>query len=335
MPSSDPATGEAMRRIAIRGVLFLVPVLLAWGMLEWWMTHVPDSHSIKRENLAKVEPEIDTLVLGASASFWDVAPSELDGKVYNLGNVAQTLYYDDALLTQTLPKLPQLKRVILTVTYVSLFFQLHDTDEETRQYYYWHRWHIAPPRLQDRLDPKMFSLVALRTPGFAVSSFKDAVMQRVRGGEFAAAPFDALIEANGWSPQQPGNAADLESAAVNKKLFYHHRLMHRSDEEANLAALEHIVALTQARNVELVLVVPPVYPTYAKGMKPEYWQQTQERLLELSKREGVRYFNFLEAPGLEPTDFLDADHLNVNGAVKFTRMLRTELANRQGHPPST
>ena len=72
MPSSDPATGEAMRRIAIRGVLFLVPVLLAWGMLEWWMIHIPDSHSIKRENLAKVEPEIDTLVLGASASFWDV-----------------------------------------------------------------------------------------------------------------------------------------------------------------------------------------------------------------------------------------------------------------------
>src|SRR3954451_2690375 len=197
MPSSDSSPNNSMRNIAIRGALFLVPVLLAWGVLEWWMTHVPDSHSIKRANLTKVESEIDTLVLGASASFWDIAPAQLDGKVYNLGNVAQTLYYDDALLTQTLPQLPQLKRVILSVTYVSLFFQLHDTDEETRQYYYWHRWHIPPPRLQDRFDPKMFSLVALRTPGFAVSSLKDAVMQRVHGGEFAPAPFDALIEPNG------------------------------------------------------------------------------------------------------------------------------------------
>src|SRR4051812_19171038 len=185
MPSSSSAYRDTMRLIALRGTLFLLPVLLAWGVLEWWMSNVPDSHSIKHTNLTKLEPEIDTLVLGASASFWDIAPNELDGTVYNLGNVAQTLYYDDALLRQTLPELPQLKRVFLTVTYVSFFFQLHDTDEETRQYYYWHRWHIPPPRLQDRLDPKMFSLVALRTPGFAVSSFKDAAMQRVRGGQFA------------------------------------------------------------------------------------------------------------------------------------------------------
>ena len=332
MRSSDP---DNMRRIALRGTLFLLPVLLGWGVLEGWLNHVPDSHSIKHANLLKLEPEIDTLVLGASASFWDIAPRELDGNAYNLGNVAQTLYYDDALLTKALPRLPKLKRVILSVTYVSLFFQLHDTDEETRQYYYWHRWHIPPPRVQDRLDPKLFSLVALRTPGFAASSFKDALMRRVHGGEFATAPFDSVIDAYGWSPQPAGNPKDLQVEAVNKKLFYHHRLMHLSDEDANAAALEHIISLTQSRGIELVLVVPPVYAEYAKGMKPEYWQRTQERLLELSRRQGVRYLNFLEAPDLSAEDFLDADHLNANGALEFTRMLRTELVNQQGHPPSS
>jgi hypothetical protein len=326
MPNSDFDTARrSMRTIAIRLCIFLAPFALAWGVLEWWMARVPTSHSVKRENLQRVAGETETLILGSSAAYWDIAPSLLAPHTYNLGNVAQTLYYDDHLLTKLLPELPKLKRVILTVSYVSLFFQLHGSDEAERQFYYFQEWKIPPPRLQERLDPRMWSSVVLRTPGFAAKSLATAVKQAVRGGPLQAAPVEPSIDPDGWSPQLPGDPKELGIAAVEKKLYYHHRLMHVSDEAANQAALEHIITLLRERNIELVLVTPPVSPDYAQRMKPEFWQRTEAVVGELSRRYQVRYISLLQLPQLTPTDFLDADHLNRQGATRFTGILKDEL----------
>src|SRR3954470_14793848 len=139
MPSSDGSTTTgSMRKLTIALCLFLLPLVAGWGALEWWLTRVPNVDSVKREHRQPLKSQVDTLILGASGSFWDIAPHELSGSAYNLGAAAQTLYYDDHLLTQLLPELPQLKRVILTISYVSFFFQMQDSDEEDRQFYYYH-----------------------------------------------------------------------------------------------------------------------------------------------------------------------------------------------------
>src|SRR4051794_37399693 len=90
MPSSNP-----MRATALRLCLFLLPILACWGLLEWWLARVPSSHTVKRENLERAAAAADTLILGSSGAYWDIAPPYLQGHAYNLGNVAQTLYYDD------------------------------------------------------------------------------------------------------------------------------------------------------------------------------------------------------------------------------------------------
>ncbi len=315
-----------MRSIVLRLALFLLPLLVGWAVLEVWMRQVPNSHTVKRENLERLAPEVDTLILGASSAYWDVSPELLPGSVYNLANVAQTPYYDDRLLTQWIDRLPHLRRVILSVTYISLDFQLEGTDEEARQYYYNQVWGIAPPGLLNRLDIRNWSAVALQTPATALTSLQTAAMARLHGGPFAAAPLSPAIDARGWSPQPPGNPEDLSASVIQRKLDYHHSVMHAANETPNVASLEHMLALLQARHIETILITPPVWQRYAAGMHPGQWAHTQSEIVALCDKYHARYLPFLQSPPFPASSFLDADHLNRDGATRFTRLLSAAIA---------
>ena len=320
MPSSD-----SMRGAAVRLCLFLLPVLACWGLLEWWLTRVPSSHSVKHAFLEAAAPAADTLILGSSGAYWDIAPPYLSGSAYNLGNVAQTLYYDDQLATRWLERMPKLRRVIIAVPYVSLFFQLQGTDEAERQYGYFQQWRIPPAGMREWFDLRMVSDVALRTPLFAVSSLKTAVIQYMHGAPLAGPPVDPPIRADGWSPRWPPEPSELADSVVKTKIAYHHGLMHWSDEAPNRAALEHLVGLLHGRGIEVIIVTPPVWPAYAALIRKDYWARAQADFRELEARYGVRYFNYMRDPGFTADDFLDADHLNEHGAVHFTKLLSAAI----------
>jgi len=324
MPNSD-ATAGSMRAAALRLVLFLLPLLACWGVLEWWLTRVPSSHSVKRAHLEAAAASADTLILGSSGAYWDIAPPYLKGSAYNLGNVAQTLYYDDQLATRWLDRLPHLHRVIIAIPYVSMFFQLQGTAEEERQYGYFQQWQIPPPGWRERLDLRMVSDVALRTPLFAVSSLRTAFVQHLHGAALAGPPVDPPIRADGWSPRWPPEPSELADAVVQTKIAYHHGLMHMSDEAGNRASLQHLVALLHSRGIEVIIVTPPVWPAYAALMRQDYWERARADFSDLGAKYGVRYFNYVQDPGFTAADFLDADHLNEHGAVHFTRLLSAAI----------
>ncbi|HEX3397412.1 MAG TPA: hypothetical protein VHS76_11990 [Steroidobacteraceae bacterium] len=328
MPSSDPQdAGASMKRLLAGMLLFLAPIMLAWAALEWWAARMPTSHSVKHENLQRLQADIDTLIIGSSNAYWDIAPQLLPGSAFNLANVAQTFYYDDQLLSRALPNLPKLHRVILTVGYLSLFFQLHDSDEDERQYYYFQEWHIPPPRFHEELDLRMWSRVALRTPLITVESFADG-LRRARHGAWVPSALDPPVDERGWCPRDPGDPKDLAPSVVETKLKYHQGLMHQANLQANLSYLRHMINVLNARQIELVLVTPPVWQGYASRLDPRYWNQTQTAMQELAQLPNVRYFSYLTAPQFHAEDFLDADHLNRAGAARFTGMLAHTLAAR-------
>ncbi|HEY0801771.1 MAG TPA: hypothetical protein VGD54_13065, partial [Steroidobacteraceae bacterium] len=238
---------------------------------------------------------------------------------------------DDRLLSQTLPNLPKLHRVILSVGYLSLFFQLHDSDEDERQYYYYQEWHIPPPRFHEELDMRMWSRVALRTPLIIFESLAGALRRTTHEG-LAPLALDPPVDERGWCPREPGDPQDLRPAVVETKLKYHHGLMHFSNLQANMSYLRHMIEMLNARQVELVLVTPPVWQGYASRLDPLYWNQAQAAMLELTQLPNVRYFSFLTAPQFQAEDFLDADHLNRTGAARFTTMLAIAIESGSAPP---
>ena len=119
---------------------------------------------------------------------------------------------------------------------------------------------------------------------------------------------------------------------VQTKIAYHHGLMHMSDEVANRASLEHLVSLLHSRGVEVIIVTPPVWPSYAAQIRQDYWQRAQADFRELARKYGVRYFDYMNDPRFSAADFLDADHLNEHGAVHFTQLLTAAMGRPLAQP---
>jgi hypothetical protein len=105
--------------------------------------------------------------------------------------------------------------------------------------------------------------------------------------------------------------------------------MKPSLEAQNIAYLEHIASLLRDRRIELVFVTLPVWHTYSGAMNPDTWARTQSVVNRLCKTYNARFLSFLTCPSLGPGDFKDADHLNPQGAVKFTEILNAALAGTQ------
>ncbi len=322
--SEVPIQETSIFRLWLQLFLFCIPLALGWAVFEWGLAKVPNSHSVKRARLEAFAPELDTLIVGSSSAYYGISPAQLSGSAFNVANVSQTLYYDDHLVTQLLPRLTRLQRVIVSVSYISLFFQLHDSEQLWRQYYYQHDWGIPPPRLRDRADARMWSRVALYGPRLALNlasnGFKTSLAQDV--------------DERGWyqvpgQPRQP----DLGPAAAQKRLAYHHSIMHAENMPANLDSLDHLLSFLRQRSIDVTLVALPVWTTYADGMKAAYWDRTEETFEQLAQKYGARYISHLREPRLTSEDFADVDHLNARGAVHFTELLNSELGKPKAGPP--
>jgi hypothetical protein len=106
--------------------------------------------------------------------------------------------------------------------------------------------------------------------------------------------------------------------------------MHEAYAPENEATLDHLVNMLRQRDVEVVLLTMPVWPTYEAGTRARYREHTRQVVERLAKLEGVRYLSFLHEPRLTADDFMDCDHLSARGALRFTAMLDAALGPPHG-----
>lgn len=323
MPSSDAtANPPAPRGLTARLVWFCLPLVVVALALEWLLAGLPTSYTTKHEQLHRLAPEIETLVLGSSGAYYDVAATQLPGTAYNLANVSETMYYHDALLTRVLPELPKLRRVILGVGYLSLHGHLGGGHpEEWRQYYYFQEWGIAPRALRERWDVRMLSRLAL----YSSIGAWPYLQQSLRARSGAVNPIKEIDRAGSWQAQ---GSSDLGPAAAAATLRLHHQAMQAANLAENYRALDHLLGLLRARNIDVAIVVLPVSPSYAQGMNPVVWREATGLYRQLAAKWSVQYLDFLQTPALTAADFHDPDHLNAGGAVRFTQLLGEALPKR-------
>ena len=307
-------------------MVFCTPLLLAWALVELWTAKtVPNSYALRRQKLEAQREQVDTLILGSSRAAYGIVPRQLPGFAFNLAGLAQSLYYDYRLMNRVLPELPKLKRAIIEIQDQSLFYQLQDGDA-WRQYYYQQEWGIPPPNLRSWLDVRMFSRVALRPQSYS-EALPAALRSLVEGTKFVPNPSALDIDDRGWQGAPSETPPDLSPAGVAAALTWHAFLMRASYESTNSAYLNRMLSALRPRGIETVLVTLPVPTNYSSGMNKEYWARTQAAIRRLAAEYSFRYLCFLAVPTLGKGDFLDADHLNRQGAVRFTELLRFALGH--------
>lgn len=302
-----------MRRFLRYTLLFSLIILALLGVGEIVVRRMPTSYSYKDGWLRGHGRDVATLVLGSSHTYYGIRPQELGDSVFNLANISQTPEYDLALLEQYLPMMPNLRRVILPISY----FTYRD------------------PKLEEMtpglcVNYKVGMYLPLHSDwskyNFTISDFA-AYSGRLRGllwhqqsNVCDSLGFGLGFDVEGrdarWQEKGAERAASLTQASPGRAVEVQ-------------ATLEKLVRLCRSRGIECVLVTTPVWHTFRENMDTAQWNEAQRLSRRLAADYGLRYYSWFDSPLFTETDFHDSDHLTAPGAAKLTRLLKEKL-----QPPS-
>lgn len=303
-----------MKKLFFKLLLFS-PILLFLIYLEYNLSGIQNSYSYKRNCLEKQIDSIEVLVLGSSQTAYGVNPIYFSKKGYNLANISQTLYYDAQLTLKYIDRMPNLKKVVITISYFSFGEQIHDGVEAWRDYCYYQFWDIKYPEIQN-LDLGKYSKIFLYTPKLSFLYFTQNFNVNLIEG----------LHQNGYL----FNDTTLNELNISDQLGYqrvraHNLAFNENRITENKTDLEILVNELNKRNIIPVIITPPVYVTYSKYTNKENLKRNQETVRSICERYQCKYFNYFTDERFVKSDFYDNDHLNFIGASKFSKIINNEI----------
>lgn len=302
-----------MKKFLLHSLLFCSIFLLVIFYIEYQLKNIPNSYTIKRNCLEENLSAIKVINLGTSQAHYGINPSIIDEQSCNLANSNQDLYFDNQILAQYVDTLPNLQLVILPISYFSLEFKLADSDESWRKFFYYHFLDIKLADA-DLFDIKKYSYLALYSPKQTL--------------EFMQQNFNiSLIDhntPNGWfkvggkinnEVDKGKQRAALNTAQMNKKYL-----------DENIKTLESSIQLLQQKNIKVVLVTLPVNKTYSENIDTNKYKKMTTMVDFISKKYDIAYLSYFNNNYFTEDDFYDnSDHLNSNGAIKFTKLFKNDI----------
>ena len=294
-------------------LIFLLPFLFFYPILEINLSRMPIFYSEKKEFLESHLSEIEILSTGSSHGN-AINPQFLSHKDFNLFNYGQDIYYDVLLVEKYLDRIPNLKMVIFPISYFSLEYRLDHTPAAWQEPLYKFYWDIPPQDFRSYLNIGFFSYTAAHgwqdVRGYIENGFVSMATQKMKSDGWTDSGVQPMID----SPIS-------ERSAWQEVNLVESVMMDPSAIEGNLNLLSKFIEFCQSRHIKVMFITTPVYHYYYDHIDPLKYQRLQDNLEILINRYHVPYFNFLKDPHFVAADFHDPDHLNAVGAEKFSKML--------------
>jgi len=301
---------SSLQKYIFKLLIFTLPFILCVAYFEFELRtkHFVSSYTAKKYFIEQQLDSIETLVLGSSQTFNGIDPSYFTSKTFNLANVSQTLYYDKRLTLKYLPQMPNLKTVIVNISYFSFFYQMFDIKENWRDYYYLQHFKIKYEELES-FALSNYSFLCVYQPKHALSlalhNFEDADAK--------------AILRNGYQPK-------YVQEAINDTIGQERVNIHNSENFSNRRKeietdLEDFVKHLIDKKIKVVFVTTPVFTSYSKFCNKNIFKANINFVNHLCSKYNCKYYNFFEDNRFVKADFLDTDHLKSNGATKLSKML--------------
>ena len=121
-----------MNKFIKKTLLFCVPVLIFILIMELLLRNIPNDYSYKKKYLDQHSNEIQILFLGSSHAYRAINPKFIHSNSFNAAYVSQSLDYDIEILKKYEKQSKQLKYIVITIDYMSLFSRLETEVESWR-----------------------------------------------------------------------------------------------------------------------------------------------------------------------------------------------------------
>lgn len=300
-----------MKKFLLSFIKFLFPFLLLLVAIELYVLYYPSTFNRKANYLHANASTAEMLILGSSHNQNALNPEFLKLKTINLANASQDVQIDAALFFKYAPQMKNLKAVILELDYFTLE---EKNDKENFRLPWYKRFfgiELYPVSIYNRVS------VYASSPSFFNKVLMDAVNPKktkyhINEYGFITNDFPGVME------DQKYDTAKLASTAA-ERLKNKHTAVSPFNLNFNKSKLNAIINYCIANKIEVLMLAAPMYSTYISNEVAEKNIRKRQYTDSLkTAAPSVHYFDYEKDARFTVHDFKNDDHLNSDGAKKYT-----------------
>lgn len=300
-------------------LIFFIPVLLGYLIIEMMTLNLPMSYQITSEYLNENKEDIEVIILGSSQMKDGIDPSLLDKPTLNMASGDQHHNTDFKLLKGLIDQLPSLNTVVLEVSY-SHFELPHNERDFWKNSIYLKYYGINAFERNTYFKDK---LIFLAHPPFFSKKIDAHYIKKENLSVFNRFGFDT----NNYSGKY--KLLNYDEAEIAKTRFKINSTPDMKIFRQNTMLFFDMIYLIKERNLNIVICHTPVYRTYLPKRNADILRR-RDSIVELILEEHpeIRLLNKEEDTiQYDVYDFTNQSHLNSKGAKLFSNALN-ELLNQ-------
>jgi len=298
-----------MKKGLLRLGIFLIPMFILLALMEYGIRLIPNAYSIKSNYIENNGDKISILILGHSHHFYGLNPEYMPQGTFNMANVSQMYNYDGLILEKYLDQLPNINSIVLPISYHSFYDEGTDMPIINKNYLIY---------FGTGINNKLSDYFHITSAPFKENSIKIS---------------DFISKKKSWlSSNELGFGLDFESKAPvgiqesARLAAQRHHVSNTDFNQDNLNKFYQLIETSLDKNIKVILVSAPVSQSYYNALDEEVLDQIKIFTNSLVREKPyIQYFDFRQHPEFQDEDFYDADHLNHQGAKKFSAALSLKI----------
>lgn len=310
--SINSSNKRELRKFIISASIFGCILISLVTLTELYLRSRPSSYSIKAEYLRDHGSEISTLILGSSHTYYGLNPKWIGDSCFNLANISQTPELDYELLKKNIAFLPNLRRVIIPISYFT-FTDLRLEDSEEWFLCINYKIHM---RIGENLSNfSKYNFTFSHFPSFT-ARIKNALKIESKENRCDSLGFGLGYTLDNRDP-------NWESTAARRVANLTRKDSKRRKEVRE--CLDAMLNFCKEKNIKAILIVTPVWREFRKYADTTQLSLMRMEAKELAKRHNLVLIDLFDSAEFTSEDFFDTDHLSIYGAERLSKIVSKEI----------
>jgi hypothetical protein len=318
-------------KLFLKKILFFVLPLFAFVLImDFYLVNMNSLYKEKANGLAEHVNEIEMLILGNSHATYGVDPSSFSIFAFNIANVGQSIYFDKELTLQNLKKLKNLKYVLISLDYHSLYFSRQRGERNIWSYYGNGIKYPSDNYKKADISPFLFGY----DPRVSFSLLKKNILNK---WEFRDEDYfiDYDVEL-GVSLTDSTVKGYISFSGTEQNVFNNEYYINRikgfdnlinssTEKELVLNELGDLISTLQSKGVKPIFFSTPTFKEYNIFLDSSIINNNLIDSENLCKKYNIEFLDYSINHDFIKDEFFNPDHLNKKGAARFSRILDSRL----------
>lgn len=309
-------------------VFMVVPFLLII-MTDVFLRNKNSLYKEKIQGVIQDKEKVEIIILGNSHANYGVDPKAFDKYAYNLANVNQSIYFDKRILLSHLHEFKNLKYVLISADFHSLYFSSQGIRDVWSYYDTGVRYKNKNYLLED-ISPSQFGY----TPKTIISLFKrDVINHLIERADNIVVDFPVQKGVNlndtikkGFIGFEGKDLVAFKENNLQKRADAFNQKVENSNEKVEIEKdLNGLIEILIKTGVTPILFTTPTFENYNKYLNFNFLDSNQSDFDRISEKHKIPYWNFMNSYLFKAEDFYNGDHLNKKGAFKFAEILNDSI----------